>query len=722
MKKTFNILKKLIVGLFLVLVLVAAGLLIFYEAIDKKTPFPAELNVADKINISSTIPPQPVLLPVPKKMEWLGGYYDLPKNISFSATGEDIETIQNIFKNRLDIAARLGSKVNIKLIKDEKLAPQAYKLLIEPHQIKIVYSHLEGLFYAMTTIKQLAKQTNNKIPCIEIEDSPDLQTRGAMLDISRGKIPTLNTLLGMVDLLADLKYNHLELYVEGFSFGYPTFQNLWEKSETPLMPEEIRQLDAYCKERYIDLVPNQNSLGHMQAWLATDQFKSLAECPDGYMFMGLVKMKTTLSPSNPESFALVKQMSEDLLPNFSSNKFNVNLDEPFELGKNKKHRIKDSKEVAKIYLDYATKLNNFVKSKRKKMAMWDDVVSKHPEFIPLIPKDITLLDWAYEDFQDFEDNCKKYKEAGLNYMVCPGTSSWTNFTGSTENMKGNVENAIENAIRYGAEGMLITDWGDTPHLQYLTVSYPGLTYGAALSWNYNSKSQIDLGNYLNQMVFDDKTRRIGNTILELGRYSQFEDYQMVSGSITGWGYRFGLMDKNMVNAIFKKFQNGIFDLMPLNSKTEKNLRDRFENPNTYNPKAIIDFVDGLEKVLINTKPTSFDSILVIDEYKNAIRMVKLGAMLKQYVNYSQQQTDDENMELLTNMKSLITIILPEHERLWMQRNKSGGYETSVKSIKTLQSQIDEKIETSNKNAVERWLNSISEKMKTAIAILYLRFS
>src|SRR4029078_11850742 len=110
-------------------------------------------------------------------------------------------------------------------------------------------------------------------------------------------------------------YNQLQLYVEGFSFGYPSFRNLWEKTETPFLPQEIQMLDAYCKERNIELVPNQNSLGHMGAWLATDQFKDLAECPEGYKLLGLIELKTTLSPTNPKSIALVKQMSGDLLPN-----------------------------------------------------------------------------------------------------------------------------------------------------------------------------------------------------------------------------------------------------------------------------------------------------------------------------------------------------------------------------------------------------------------------
>ena len=53
---------------------------------------------------------------------------------------------------------------------------------------------------------------------MEIDDYPDLKLRGVMLDISRSKVPTLSTLKKLVDKFATLKLNHLELYVEGFSF------------------------------------------------------------------------------------------------------------------------------------------------------------------------------------------------------------------------------------------------------------------------------------------------------------------------------------------------------------------------------------------------------------------------------------------------------------------------------------------------------------------------
>ncbi len=719
MKKGLRIGKFILLGLVGLLAVSVIGLLMYYQTMYQDTPQPPDVVVAPKLN-SAPVSEKPVLLPIPKKLTWTNGHFVLPKTIGFKASAEDAETIKNICKNRLNLDAAASASGLLKYTKNPVLQPQAYILKIQPSQIQVEYSDLQGLFYAMTTVKQIAKQSNNQLPCVEIEDSPDLKIRGALLDISRGKVPTLETLYGMVEFLSDLKYNHLELYIEGFSFAYPSFKNIWEKTHTPLTPEEIKQLDAFCKANFIELVPNQNSLGHMEAWLATDEYKDLAECPEGYKMMGLMNVKTTISPTNPKSLELVTKMSDDLLPNFSSDKFNVNLDEPFELGKCKDHPINDPKEVTKIYLDYAKRLNIYVKSKGKKMMMWGDVISKDAAFASQIPKDITLLEWQYESFQDFETNCKKYKDAGLHYLVCPGTSTWTTFTGRTDNMLKNVENAVNNGIKYGAEGMIITDWGNTPHLQYLTVSYAGLAYGAALSWNNAAKSQVNLARYLNNSVFQDKSNKMGDAVLELGRYSQFEEHPMIAGSMTGWAYQFGIMDKTMTDAIFKKIEAGVLDFLTLDEAPKKALTEKFNNAKIYNFKAIIQLAEVYEKELNQTQLQHSEGKLIIDEYKNGIRMVKLGAMLKQFNNYHLQQSDDENRKLLTDMKSLCASIIPEHKRLWMSRNKQGRFEESVASFERLQTQIDTNLAMLDKNGISRWLSRTQEKIMSAATVLYLK--
>src|SRR2546428_658255 len=77
-----------------------------------------------------------------------------------------------------------------------------------------------------------------RIPCVDIVDWPDFPVRGAMLDISRDKVPRMKTLYRLVDWLASLKINQLQLYTE-HTFAYSKHRVVW-KDASPMTPQEIR--------------------------------------------------------------------------------------------------------------------------------------------------------------------------------------------------------------------------------------------------------------------------------------------------------------------------------------------------------------------------------------------------------------------------------------------------------------------------------------------------
>ena len=83
----------------------------------------------------------------------------------------------------------------------------------------------------------------------------------------------METLKGLIDLFASMRINHLQLYMEGFSFDYEDFHYLFT-NETPVTPEEFRELSQYARAHFIDLVPNQNVLGHMEKWLEKPKLRT----------------------------------------------------------------------------------------------------------------------------------------------------------------------------------------------------------------------------------------------------------------------------------------------------------------------------------------------------------------------------------------------------------------------------------------------------------------
>src|SRR5207249_262241 len=138
-------------------------------------------------------------------------------------------------------------------ITNAALPPQGYRIC----NGQIEAADDAGKFYAEMTLRQIRRQGEMTVG--EIEDWPDFPVRGAMLDISRDKVPTMETLFQLVDELAEWKINHLELYME-HTFAYRNHRVVWEHA-SPMTGEEIERLDAYCGERFIELVPNQNSFG-----------------------------------------------------------------------------------------------------------------------------------------------------------------------------------------------------------------------------------------------------------------------------------------------------------------------------------------------------------------------------------------------------------------------------------------------------------------------------
>lgn len=142
---------------------------------------------------------------------------------------------------------------------------EGYVLTIEDDGIAVWGASPVGLTYGARTLSQLLVQAHGSVPALRIHDAPAFRYRGVMLDVSRGKVPTLTTLFRLVDVISSFKLNMLQLYVEDtFAFRkHPSIGSEWGA----LTPEEVVALDDYCRERCVELVPCLQSLGHQRRFL-----------------------------------------------------------------------------------------------------------------------------------------------------------------------------------------------------------------------------------------------------------------------------------------------------------------------------------------------------------------------------------------------------------------------------------------------------------------------
>lgn len=526
---------------------------------------------------------------------------------------------------------------------------EEYHLIIQEDRVQIISKTEKAAFYGLVTLKQL--QSEQIIETQEIKDKPDLEVRGLMLDISRAKVLNVSSIKKIIDLVAELKYNHLELYVEGFSYEYKNIKEaLADKNY--LTQEEYLEVEKYAIEKYIDFVPNQNGFGHMSDWLALDKFKELAECPDGFEIWGSKRPPSTLDPTNPKSFELVKQMYEEMIPFTKSKYFNMNFDEPYELGhgKSKQECLKTSTED--VYIEYLEKLANVVRKYNKTPMIWGDVLVKHPDKISKLSKDIVFIDWGYNKAYDFVNHAKMLEELKVKYLLAPGTSTWSSITGRFIDMKETIENSTYASKKYHGLGILLTDWGDMGHLQYLPSSYLGFIYGAMLSWS--SGTIEDAEKYL-AIILNDET--LAKVIVELSRYHELEgeyrDYGTRLFASIMWAEH-GKRQDDKVNFFLNRMKSNI-----ISYEAVQKLHDLFiqEKNKLQNAK------ECLEK----------------DEIKNAILLLEtlldINERLHSYLDNCIVNFD----EPIKNLEKY----LENHKKLWLARNIKEGYAFSANRINWL---------------------------------------
>jgi hypothetical protein len=370
------------------------------------------------------------------------------------------------------------------------LPPQGYRLRVDESGIELAAAGRAGLIHGAATLRQWIALhaappagAPEALTPIEIEDWPDFRDRGVMLDVSRNKVPTLATLRDVVDRLASWKINQLQLYTE-HTFAYDGHEEVW-RGASPLTAADVRALDDYCAGRGIDLVPNQNSFGHLHRWLVHHPYRRLAECPEGVVhpWSGGRPEPFSLCPVDPDSLRLLEELYDQLLPCFRSGWFNVGLDETFDLGLGRSRAACEARGRGRVYLDFLRAIHARVSAWDRRMMFWGDIALEHPELLPEVPRDALALVWGYEASHPFDDACRTLAAAGLDSYVCPGTSSWLSFAGRWRNALHNIAAAARAGVEHGARGLLVTDWGDRGHLQPLPISYPGLLAAACFAWS-----------------------------------------------------------------------------------------------------------------------------------------------------------------------------------------------------------------------------------------------
>lgn len=227
------------------------------------------------------VPEKASLIPLPQQLNWQEGRFPLfdckTIVVKDAALQKEAQRLKDYLKERglyLDITNSVpANQPAIELALDKKLGDEAYRLQASANKISLHAASGLGAFYGLQTLLQLAR-TGVYIDACDINDAPAFAWRGYMIDVGRN-YQSMELLKQQIDIMAKYKFNIFHFHpTEDIAWRiaikqYPQLTEpehmLRDKGEY-YTEADIKELIAYCKERYITFVPEIDMPGHSAAF------------------------------------------------------------------------------------------------------------------------------------------------------------------------------------------------------------------------------------------------------------------------------------------------------------------------------------------------------------------------------------------------------------------------------------------------------------------------
>ncbi|HEY3028056.1 MAG TPA: glycoside hydrolase family 20 zincin-like fold domain-containing protein [Pyrinomonadaceae bacterium] len=354
----------------------------------------------------------------------------------------------------------------------QRRGEDGYYLSVDVHEIVVAGETAAGTFYGLQTLKQLIRGGNGTpafVPALEITDWPTMRWRGVSDDISRGPVPTVDYIKRQIRTEAYFKLNMHSFYME-HTFASESHPLIGPAGGS-LTPDEIRELVAYAGRYHVELVPEQQTFGHLHKALRLEKYAELAETPYG----------DVLSPQQEGTYKLIAEWYQELNELFPGKFFHIGADETFELGEGQSREVARARGVGAVYFEHLNRVREVLKPYQRRLMFWGDIALHHPDLIDNIPKDMIVMNWRYGGTDDYSSIIKPFKDAGLEQFVCPGASNWNQIFPNIENASKNIVSFVRDGQKAGALGMMNTTWDDDGEALFETAWYP-IVLGGAASW------------------------------------------------------------------------------------------------------------------------------------------------------------------------------------------------------------------------------------------------
>lgn len=351
------------------------------------------------------------------------------------------------------------------------LDEEGYLLAAGADGVVVAGRSAAGTFYGLQTLKQLVRGEGDAafIQGVKIADWPSMRWRALSDDISRGPIPTVEYVKRQIRTEAMFKMNMHSLYMEHV-LRYASHPLIAPEGGA-LTPAEVRELASYARRYHVELVPEQQTFGHMHKALRLEEYNDLAEVPYG----------DVLSPQAEGTYELVADFYKELDELFPGRFFHIGEDETFELGQGRSRDEVKARGLGPVYFDHLKHVHELLRPYKRRLMFWGDIALNHPDLLPGVPRDMIAMNWDYAPRQSYEARIGLFKKAGLEQFVCPGVHGWNQIFPNEDSAAANITAFVRDGQKAGVLGVMNTEWDDDGETLFETSWY-GVVLGAAASW------------------------------------------------------------------------------------------------------------------------------------------------------------------------------------------------------------------------------------------------
>jgi len=290
-----------------------------------------------------------------------------------------------------------------------------------------------------------------------------------------------------------------------------------------LSRDDWKELVAYATRYHVDIIPAQNSFGHVHKILRFEQYSGLGERPHG----------NVLAPEEP-SYAFLKELYGQMTSIFPSTFYHVGCDETWELGRGRTAARVQQEGVGKVYLENLKQVASILKPYNKQVIFWGDIILAHPEVIKDLPKDLIVASWQYSSYPSYEKWIKPYVEAGLKVIVCPWLGNTNQMMPDFEAASANIGKFTEDGKKWGAVGVNNTVWNDDGETLY-GANWWGIVYGAACAWELQTPTVGEFDQKYDWAFYRNNDHRFVAAIKKLSRLNGIPTpWQTCGLRLCGW--------------------------------------------------------------------------------------------------------------------------------------------------------------------------------------------